>query len=813
MLKKYFTDVISVENYHVPMLGHKYQFDILPKTQESVLHSYLTGSVKTLTTPPFLIYPFGINESQKKAVESAFSSQVSIIQGPPGTGKTQTILNIIANILINKQSVAIISNNNEAVDNIIEKLEKSSLDKIVAPLGKKSNVDQFFEKVSNSNDDLHQLDFDEKNNVKQSIQIASDIIHGYVQEVDDLLIKNNQLASLKIDLLNLKTEFQHHESWLLSHKVSCDIEYSAKNFSLNKLQSFIHQLNQMRNDHISFMERVGLFFKYFVFKTNLFNTLSDRKLFIYQLEHYLYKKRISEIEIAIDNLTKFLDKKNINDLIQKLSDASMSYLKNYLKTHITKEINFTRENYKYNLQKFLDRFPIVTSSAYALVSSLGNKKLVDYLIIDEASQLSLIPGIINLGIAKNIVIVGDQQQLAPVMNLKNENFEPTKDSLLKLPRKEAIEILNSKCDSKYQYREDNSLLVSFNKVFNGKAPNTILREHYRCHPLIIQFCNQQFYNNELVIMKKFTHDNPLKLIFTPEGNHERENTNIRELETYIHYASKNNNIGFITPYGAQVSKAKELLSKNIVSNTVHAFQGREMHEIVFSTVIDKKSAAHKYKVNFVDNYRLINVAVSRAKDYFTLITGKSVFPEYSNIAALQRYIKYYSPKENIIESKVVSSFDLLYAEYDAQLEKINKDLSIEDSEYKSEQIIAHIIRKILQDKLYKDLTFHKQIPLIRLVTGDIYEQAENNQQKNRWRQFLRLSSCDFVFFYKVGQQPALVVEVDGYAFHNNDKQIERDTVKDCILQAMNIPILRLKTHESGEEEKIKHALNTVLGFL
>jgi Cdc6-like AAA superfamily ATPase len=34
-----------------------------------------------------------------KAVDNAFKSQISIIQGPPGTGKTQTILNIIANII------------------------------------------------------------------------------------------------------------------------------------------------------------------------------------------------------------------------------------------------------------------------------------------------------------------------------------------------------------------------------------------------------------------------------------------------------------------------------------------------------------------------------------------------------------------------------------------------------------------------------------------------------------------------------------------------------------------------------------------
>ncbi len=67
-----------------------------------------------------------MNESQLKAVENAFSSQISIIEGPPGTGKTQTILNIIANILINKKSVAIVSNNNPAVENVYEKMAKKN---------------------------------------------------------------------------------------------------------------------------------------------------------------------------------------------------------------------------------------------------------------------------------------------------------------------------------------------------------------------------------------------------------------------------------------------------------------------------------------------------------------------------------------------------------------------------------------------------------------------------------------------------------------------------------------------------------------
>lgn len=75
-----------------------------------------------------LIYPFGCNASQKIAVSNAFEHQISVIQGPPGTGKTQTILNIIANIVRQGKTVMVVSNNNSATTNVQEKLENMVLD-------------------------------------------------------------------------------------------------------------------------------------------------------------------------------------------------------------------------------------------------------------------------------------------------------------------------------------------------------------------------------------------------------------------------------------------------------------------------------------------------------------------------------------------------------------------------------------------------------------------------------------------------------------------------------------------------------------
>lgn len=102
---------------------------------ESILNFYIN---KLDLTPPNekarnIIYPFRFNKSQKEAIENVYKSKISIIEGPPGTGKTQTILNIIANLAVmENKTIAVVSNNNEAVKNIKDKLEKSGYGFIVA---------------------------------------------------------------------------------------------------------------------------------------------------------------------------------------------------------------------------------------------------------------------------------------------------------------------------------------------------------------------------------------------------------------------------------------------------------------------------------------------------------------------------------------------------------------------------------------------------------------------------------------------------------------------------------------------------------
>jgi hypothetical protein len=91
---------------------------------ESVLGSFLADSpIASRPSAAAPIFPFRCNLSQRAAVENALTHSISVVEGPPGTGKTETILNLIANIVaVRHETVGIVSFGNAAVDNVRDKL-------------------------------------------------------------------------------------------------------------------------------------------------------------------------------------------------------------------------------------------------------------------------------------------------------------------------------------------------------------------------------------------------------------------------------------------------------------------------------------------------------------------------------------------------------------------------------------------------------------------------------------------------------------------------------------------------------------------
>ena len=235
----------------------------------------------------------------------------------------------------------------------------------------------------------------------------------------------------------------------------------------------------------------------------------------------------------------------------------------------------------------------------------------------------------------------------------------------------------------YSY-SDNSFLKSVCSVI-PEIPQTLLREHYRCHPKIIGFCNQKFYNGELVIMTEDHGENDTLSVYrTAVGDHRRGHVNQRQIDVTMKEVlpafsdTEPENIGIIAPYRHQVeAMAAALENSRIETDTVHKFQGREKDVILLTTVDDEIT-------EFSDDPYLLNVAISRAKKKLCLVTSGNEQPKDSNIQDLISYIEYNN--FSVVNSELYSVFDLLYQQYTAQrivyLEKHKKV-----SEYDSENLM------------------------------------------------------------------------------------------------------------------------------
>ncbi|MGM9589863.1 MAG: DUF2726 domain-containing protein [Faecousia sp.] len=74
-----------------------------------------------------------------------------------------------------------------------------------------------------------------------------------------------------------------------------------------------------------------------------------------------------------------------------------------------------------------------------------------------------------------------------------------------------------------------------------------------------------------------------------------------------------------------------------------------------------------------------------------------------------------------------------------------------------------------------------------------------------------LTRIDFLLFNKMDKSPVLTIEVDGVKYHAvGSRQAERDEIKNSVLKKCGIPILRIRTNESGEEIRIVTALREAL---
>lgn len=627
------------------------------------------------------------------------------------------------------------------------------------------------------------------------------------KKLDDLLEKNNQKAKLEKEIEDYKLEQKYFNEYYEKQNIEKIEKLSFYNKSDDRILEFILD-NQMRYEgkiKLEWLYKIKMLFKYGIKSLNELDEHLIEHILILQKEYYRIK--IEKLEKEFTKIKKELKLHNFEELQKEHQKISEKIFKNNLyKKYFGKVNEFSIKDYKENMRKFLNAFPVVLSTTYSLRNSVANNFMFDYVIIDESSQVDLLAGALALSCAKNAIIVGDTKQLPQIvdMNIKEK-------------------ISDTEVDICHDYFQ-NSILSAILKTYENKVPREILKEHYRCHPKIIEFCNKRYYNNELIAFSTKEHlkvQKPLVLYYTVEGNHMRKITrgnqkgtfNERELEvikqevledTRINQYS-NGEIGITTPYRMQANNINKSTEEDIESDTIHKFQGREKKLMILSTVLDS-SYIGKRGIDFVDDPCMVNVAVSRAINQFVIVTDKKLFNEEGNeIKSLLKYIKYNELDSEIIDSQIVSVFDLLYRDYSKKLEKLNKSL-LNRSKFKSENIIDTILYNGFKDSVFIDYKYEREI-LLRNCLKNI--QNLNEEERRYVNNGARI---DFVIYDKMDKKPVLFIEVDGFEYHmNNPRQLVKDNLKDSIAKKSGIPILRFEIGgESYDEKKIISKIKEVI---
>jgi predicted RecB family nuclease len=256
------------------------------------------------------------------------------------------------------------------------------------------------------------------------------------------------------------------------------------------------------------------------------------------------------------------------------------------------------------------------------------RESVDYLFVDEAGQLALIDTLAISQAAKNIVLLGDPQQLQqPQQGVHPDGCEVS-----------ALEHII----------QEHQTISPEQGVF--------LKETWRMHPMICAFDSEMFYESKLNPRPSLENQTVLGncrftgsgLRFVPVFHQGNTSSSIEEINIIIaiideltkgdvYWKDVNNNerlvtksdIKIIAPYNAQVQSLSEHV-KGVSIGTVDKFQGQEAPIIIYSVATSSPADAPR-GMEFLYSPNRFNVAVSRAKGLFIMIANPTIFePDCKN---------------------------------------------------------------------------------------------------------------------------------------------------------------------------------------
>lgn len=780
-LMRYFESVVAAHPADDPLHGAFGRLRYIHP--DSALAAYLAGTpIQADAASRALTFPFSSNMSQRDALASALGHQISVIEGPPGTGKTQTILNLIANIVQDPHAtVGVVSFSNAAVDNVYDKLTKAGFGFIAAPLGNRDRKAAFLDGQAARNAELADFLTSPQGQMRRGLELAH-----MSASVDWVYNLERQAATLRTMLTQVERESADFverfpgddleatgalpgasHTWTSARLLELLAELELARFATSGLARLRWKLRR----------RVRYRLRASVDTADAAFTVAIQRRY-YEARRAEIAHRLAEYEAQLASSTAVNVRASMQAVSLEVLEGAVHarYQDKPAKTHTADSLWRERD-------AFARDYPVLLSTCHSLASTVGPGRLLDYVIIDEASQVNLAVAILAMSVARRVIVVGDVHQLPHIpqdvggLGL-NEELAP------------------------YDY-SSHSIISSLLALHGDALPKTMLREHYRCDPRIIEFCNRMYYGGQLIAMSKEGDGPALALVRTSPGQHSRAHvdgghTNQRELDVIqeaiprLCADMRPEDVGVVTPFRRQADLVAAALP-GVEADTVHKFQGREKPVMVLSTLIDATHSGTRL-ASFVDDARMINVAVSRAQSRLVVVANPDLPEECTNLRQLVDYIEQREPG-HVLRSDIVSVFDVLYTEYADVLRGLASRLRSR-TPYRSEEAALVMLEGLLATEEFQHLRVNYQVLLRHLVpTGAVLSPDEATFVGHG-------SSVDFVISDRITERALGVIEVDGFMYHqDNPAQLRRDALKDAILARSGIALLRLPTTGSGEVER------------
>ena len=515
---------------------------------------------------PLVLLDRRVNMDQLLATHQAMKYPITYVQGPPGTGKTTTIVNILVNALFNDRTVLFAAFNNHPVDGVFESLQKFQHEGKPIP--------------------FPVLRLGDRNRVLAALNRMREL---YIQ-------------ALEAPVLDGAIEFEQAQERQRAKQLSALLREYERNLDLLERKECIERLADSSTD--------------FGFSMEL------QSVQLGQIEQQITKAESPEatlaraLELTASNTDELLE--HLHNLsvrrIRRLGEPRNEELLGIVASSAPADERVDAFN-RYisdtaNLKALLRIFPIIATTCIS-ARRLGQPGATfDLTVIDEASQSDTACALIPIVRGRNLALVGDPAQLAPVVVIDRADNAA-------LRRSYGI-------SDEYDF-VDNSVYKTF-LACDSVSNEILLHEHYRCDEAIIEFNNRKYYNGKLDVKSGRKSDRALRYYNISLNSSPLKNVAPAEADAVVDYVRENpgKSIGVITPF----TKQREYLSSalalngfgNVTCGTVHAFQGDEKDVILFSLALTDHTTPGTYEW-LASNRELINVATSRARDELAVFSS------------------------------------------------------------------------------------------------------------------------------------------------------------------------------------------------